>query len=112
MSARSIGPRRRELLARADVSGANHGFNIPAHVEITDDFHFPRIEQRDQVIEHDIDDVFVEDALVAILIDVELETLELDAPFAWDVLDMESSEVRKTGCRADTGELRQENSTV
>ena len=77
-------PAEREYSPAPDVSGANHGFNIPAHVEIADDFHFPRIEQRDQVVEHDIDDVFVEDALVAILIDVELETLELNgAIFAW-----------------------------
>ena len=84
---------------------ANNGFDIAADVEIPDYFDFPRVKQPDQVIQNDVDDVFVKNAPVAILVDVQFQTLQFDAPVSWDVLDVQCREVRKTGSRADAREF-------
>ena len=84
---------------------ANNGFDIAADVEIPDYFDFPRVKQPDQVIQDDVDDVFMKDAAIAILVDVELQALQFDAPVFRDVLDVQCREVRKTGSRADAREF-------
>ena len=80
--------------------------DVTAHLEICGHFRFPWIKKVNQVIHNLVSDVFVVDPLITILIDVELETLEFDAPLFGHILNLNGREIRKTGDRTNTSKLR------
>ena len=65
-----------------------------------------RIHQLYEVLHDNIHAVLVEITVVAEGEEVELETLALYHPFARDITDIDVSEIRLTGLRAERRELR------
>src|SRR5215813_9834487 len=53
---------------------ANHRFDAATNIEVTDDFHPPRLGRVREIVENAIDRALVEDAVVAKAPQVELET--------------------------------------
>jgi hypothetical protein len=89
----------------AGVEGFDDGGDAAAGAEVADDFGPDGVAGFDDVVEDLIDDVFLEDAEVAVGEEVLLEGLELEAGFAGHVADGEAAEVGKAGLGADGGEL-------
>ena len=60
---------------------------LSADVEVAFDLDAQRIAGGDEVFENDVDDVLVKDLHVAKRVDVELQTLQLDAALVRNVFD-------------------------
>jgi len=69
------------------VSRANDRLDVSPRRKVTDDFHFPRIEQLHEIVENAVRDVLVIDPLVAKLIDVELEAFQFHTTVFRNVFD-------------------------
>src|SRR6185503_3902306 len=87
------------------VACPDDGLDVAADVEVAFDLDAQRIAGRDKVFENDVDDVLVKDLYVAKRVDVELQTLQLDAALVGNVFDADGREVGKIGKRADRREL-------
>src|SRR3954469_12323636 len=83
----------RRLRTFGSDSRADDGLDAATDVEVADDFHPARVARPGQVIEDAIDGALVEDAVVAKAPEIQLEALELEADFTWDVGDVDGSEV-------------------
>ena len=84
----SLDAGRRSLVGRGDHAG-----DAAADGERPLDGHAPRPGDADELVQDDVDDVLVEDALVAETLQVELEALELHAPTVRDVGDADRREI-------------------
>ena len=82
-----------------------HGFDISANVKVAFDLHTQRIASLHKVFENDVDYVLVENLHVSKRVDIELQTLELNAKLVGNVFDSDSGEIRKVRERADGREL-------
>src|SRR6185437_13802289 len=91
---------------RLGVTSSDDGLDVAADVEVAFNLDAQRIAGGDEVFENDVDDVFVEDLYVAKRVDVELQTLQLDAALVGNVFYADGGEVWKIRERADRGELR------
>jgi hypothetical protein len=89
----------------ARVGGGEDGGDAAAGTEITYDNGPDGVAGFDDVVEDLIDDVFLEDAEVAVGEEVLLEGLELEAALSGHVANGEAAEVGETGLGADAGEL-------
>src|SRR4051812_19480113 len=96
---------RREILLPLIKGGDPRG-HPPARGELADHPDPPGLTRRDQVVEDRVDRVFVEDPPVAIVEQVELQALELDASRRRDVGDHDGPEVGLAGLGTDRRELR------
>lgn len=72
---------------------AYHRVDVAAHVEVRNHFDLMRVEERDEIVGDDVRYVFVKHALVAKLVDVELQALEFHAPLVGLVLDVDRGEI-------------------
>jgi hypothetical protein len=90
---------------RAGVEGFYDGGDAAAGAEVAYYFDPDGVAGFDYVVEDLIDDVFLEDAEVAVGEEVFLEGLEFEAALAGHVADGEAAEVRKAGLGAYGGEL-------
>src|SRR5215216_1659230 len=73
-----------------------HGrLDVAADVEVAFDVDLKGVAGADEVFEDDVDDVLVEDFDVAERVDVELQTLQLDAALVGDIFEAEGGEVRE-----------------
>src|SRR5215470_14358818 len=88
------------------VARLHRGFDIAAHVEVAFDLYAQWIAGVHKIFEDHIDDVFVKDLHVPKRIDVELQTLQLNAALVRSVFDANGREVRKVRKRTDAGEFR------
>ncbi len=89
----------------AGVGGGDYGGDASAGAEVAYDDCPDGIAGFDDVVEDLVDDVFLEDAEVAIGEEILLEGLELEAALAGHVADGEAAEVGEPGLGADAGEL-------
>jgi hypothetical protein len=87
------------------VGRPDDGLDVPPDVEVSDDRHFPGVQKSHKVIQDHIADVLMEDALVAKLVDVELQALEFNAPVLRNVGDVKARKIREARSRAQTSEL-------
>ena len=69
--------------------------DVSAHVKVAFNFYAERIAGVHKIFEDHVDDVLVKDLHVTKRIDVELQTLQLDAAFVRNVFDSNRGEVRK-----------------
>ena len=93
------------LSLRFYVSGAHNSLDISADVKVAFNFYVQRIAGGDEVFQDDVDHVLVEDLHVPEGVDVELQTLQLDATLVGNVRDPDRGEVGEVGERADRREL-------
>jgi len=77
-------------------------------VELADNLHPLGLARLYKVVEDTIDEVFIEYARVAISLQVEFETFQLDAKFIGNVFYLYCTEVRLTRSRTDGRELRRD----
>src|SRR5216683_4573175 len=82
---------RRVSLLR--VAGGHHRLDVAADVEVADDLDVTGIEQADEVIEDPVDRGLVEHLLIAELVDVQLQRLQLDQLAVRHVADADGGEV-------------------
>lgn len=68
-----------------------------------------RLTDRYEVVQNTIGDVFIENSLVAKLLQIQFQTLELDAQFAWYVAKDQRPKVGLTCFRANRRKLRASN---
>ena len=87
------------------VSGFDDGRDAASGAEVADDFCPDGVAGFDYVVEDLVDDVFLEDAEVAVGEEILLEGFELEAGLAGHVTDGEAAEVWKAGLGTDAGEL-------
>ena len=73
--------------------------------EVTRYFEVLRIHQSDQILHDDIDAILVEVAMVAKREEVEFQAFALHHFFARDITNVEVSEIRLAGLRAQSGKL-------
>jgi len=85
--------------------GFDDGGDAAAGAEVADDFGPDGVAGFDYVVEDLVDDVFLEDAEVAVGEEVLLEGLELEAGLAGHVADGDAAKVGEAGLGADGGEL-------
>src|SRR6202040_47741 len=89
----------------AGVAGFDDGGDAAAGAEVADDDGPDWVAGFDDVVEDLVDDVFLEDARVAVGEEVLLEGLEFEAAAAGHVADGEAAKVGEAGLGADGGEL-------
>jgi hypothetical protein len=89
----------------AGIGGFDDGGDASAGTEVSCNFGPDGIGGFDDVVENLVDDVFLEDAEIAVGEEVFLEGFELEALFAGHVADEEAAEVGKASLGADGGEL-------
>ena len=89
----------------AGVGGFDYGGDAAAGTEVADDLGPDGVAGFDDVVKDLVDDVFLEDAEVAVGEEVLFEGLELEAALAGHVANGEAAEVREAGLGADGGEL-------
>jgi hypothetical protein len=87
------------------MRNVHHGVDISAHVEIGHYFNLVRVEKLYHVVGYDVRNIFMEYALVAEFIDIELEALEFNAPFIGLIADEDSGEIRESSFRAEAGKF-------
>lgn len=80
--------------------------DVAAGVEVTDDGHFARGRNLNQILQNPVDGIFVENPHVPVALDVKLERFQLDALLIRDVVDFDDGKIRQAGTGADAGELR------
>jgi hypothetical protein len=85
--------------------GGNDRFDIPANVEIPDDLHLPRVQERDKIVHNPVRDVLVKDFLVTEAVNIELQRLQLHTPLVRNILDMNRREIGKTTSWTNAGEF-------
>src|SRR5438477_3700423 len=88
------------------IARPNRCFDVAADVEVAFDFYAQRITGGDKIFEDQVDDMLVKDFYVAERINVELQTLQLDAAFIRNILEPDRGKIRKVRKRTDAGELR------
>src|SRR5262249_21194799 len=98
--------RRMRRSLRLLVGAGDVGGDAAARREGARDPAAQRPAGRDEVVEQAVDEGFVEDALVAVALEVELERAQLDAGFAWSVGEGDGAEIGLPGLGAKTRELR------
>ena len=69
------------------MMGPNDRLDVSSDIEVAGDVDFVRVEKLDEVVHDDVDDVFVKNALITVLINIKFQTLELNAPLIWNILD-------------------------
>jgi hypothetical protein len=89
----------------ARVGGGDDGGDAAAGAEVAYDNGPDGVAGFDDVVENLVDDVFLEDAQVAVGEEILLEGLEFEAALAGHVADGETAEVGETRFGADAGEL-------
>lgn len=87
------------------MEGFNHRRDAAARAEVANNFCPDRITGFHYIVEHLVDDVFLEDAEIAVGEEIFLEGLELEATLAGHVADGDAAEVGQSGLGADAGEL-------
>src|SRR5262245_43977586 len=85
---------------------AHRRMNAAAHVEVTDHRQFAWLAGGNKIVENLVDHRFMERAFVAIGPEVEFQRFELDVEFVGHIVDLDGSEIRLAGSRADAGEFR------
>jgi len=94
-----------DLFGRAGPAGYDCGADAAAGAEDAFDFGPDGISGFDDVFENLVDDVFLEDAEVAVAEEIFLERLEFEAAVAGHIADGEDAEVGKAGFGADGSEF-------
>lgn len=94
--------------AARSVFGNDGGAHSAARVPVGGDLHPAGTERVDELVEDPVRDGFVEDALLAERLEVELQALELDAQLLRGVLDGDRAEIRLAGHGAAAGEFRRD----
>jgi hypothetical protein len=89
----------------AGVGGGDDSGDAAAGAEVSYDHGPDWVTGFDDVVEDLVDDVFLEDAEVAVGEEVFLEGLEFQAALAGHIADSEAAEVGEAGLGADAGEL-------
>src|SRR5207249_12313384 len=87
------------------VARGHDRLDVSADVEIADHLHEAWVVQANQVIQDTVDGSLVEHLLVAELVDVQLERLELHQLAVRDVSNADGGEVGKVGLRTKAGEF-------
>ena len=90
---------------RAGPAGFYGGADSAARTEDALDHSPDRVGRLHDIFKDLVDDVFLEDAEVAIAEEILLERLELEAALAGHVADGQNAEVGQTGLGADAGQL-------
>jgi hypothetical protein len=87
------------------VGGFDDGGDATAGAEVADDFCPDWVAGFDYVVKDLVDDVFLEDAEVAVGEEILLEGFEFEAGLAGHVADGDAAEVGEAGLGTDAGEL-------
>src|ERR671912_2996335 len=87
------------------VARAHDGLDVAADVEVAFEFDADGVAGGDEVFEDDVDDVLVEDFHLAERVDVELQTLQLDAALVGHVFEAQDGEIGEVREGADGREL-------
>jgi len=95
----------RLLALRSGKARFDGGGDAAAGAEFSTDDGPDGVAGLDDVFEDLVDDVFLEDAEVAVAEEVLLEGLELEAAVAGHVADIEDAEIGQAGFGADRGEF-------
>ena len=94
------------LVLRVSVVGKGVDADSSARQEIAGDLKVFRIHEFDQILHDYIYAILMEIAVVAEREEIEFEALTLHHPLTRDITDIEVSEIRLPGFRAEGGELR------
>ena len=87
------------------MASRNHCLDVAANVEVADHLDIAGVEQRDQIVQDAVHRGLVEHFLVAELVDVELERLELHQLAVRNVFDPDGGEVGEARLGRKAGEL-------
>ena len=85
--------------------GADDGVDSTANRPVRLDLHPRRRAARDQIVQDHVGDVLVIDAFCAVPLQIELQTLQLDARGGRNVRELDPRKIRLAGLRADAGEF-------
>jgi hypothetical protein len=88
-------------ICRAGPAGVDHRGDAATRAEITVDMGPDRVAGFDHVFEDLVDNVFLEDAEVAVREQVLFPGLELEAAFAGHIAELNNTEIGQAGLRAD-----------
>ncbi len=77
-----------------------------AGAEVADNGHAARCTAPRQIVENSISQIFVEDALVAVTLEIELDRFKLQAELVGTIRDMDRAEIGLAGLGAETGKFR------
>ena len=87
----------------------HHGRNTAAGREGRRQFDVTRMQCVDHIIQNSVRNLFVKDALVPKLLQIQLQAFQLDAEPVWNILEGERAEVRLSRFRADRRKLGADN---
>ena len=79
--------------------------DVPANVKVAFKLHTQGVTSPDEVLENNVDDVFMKDLHLSKRIDVELQTLQFNASLIRNILQANGGEIGKIGKRTDGSEL-------
>ena len=82
------------------------GENAAAHVEARGHAHVARFGRRGQIVKDAVGDGFVTRPLVAEGPHIEFQAFQLDALAVWNVVELDSCEIRLACFRSQAGKLR------
>jgi len=95
-----------QLFLRPGETSFDGGSDAAAGAELATDYGPGGIACLDHIFEDLVDDVFLEDAEVAVAEEVLLEGFEFEAAMARHVADVEDAEIWQPGFGADRGQFR------
>ena len=93
------------LLLGAGPFGYYYRRDAAAGTEISLDLRPDGLRPADDIFEHLVDDVFLEDSEIAVGLQILFQRLQLQAIFRGHVADGEDAEIRQAGLGANRGEL-------
>ena len=86
--------------------GGDFGGDAAAGAEVADDSHATGFTARRQIVENIVCQLLVEDAFVAVALEIELEGFKLKAELVGAIRDMDGAEIGLTGLGAEAGKFR------
>ena len=88
------------------VACPHHSLNVPSYVKVAFELHTQRITRLHEIFKNYVDHVLVKNFNVPERVDIEFQTLELNAELMGNIVKSYSSEIREVRERADGSELR------
>jgi len=79
--------------------------NAASGSEVRDDFHLPRLGDGDEIVQNHVRHVLVEGAVIAELLEVQLQRFQLEALRIGHISNRQCAEVGLSGLRADGSEF-------
>jgi hypothetical protein len=77
------------------VLGEDERFDIATHIKVSDHPHPAWGEQGDQVVKDHVGRRLVADLPLAILVDIEFQTLQFDNLLIWHIVNADRGKIRK-----------------